>query len=440
MSEEKHMTEDKGSTQRPVAPRVRVVAGSSCAAAVSTQPVDARDAVRAGAVGECGGGRGWASVGAVALGAFVVVMTETLPVGLLPRIAGGLGVSLGLAGLMVLVPGFSAAVSAPLFFLGSGRFDRRSVILVLGVAVLVSNAVVAVAPNFAVVLVARMVFGATLGAFWTVVSPVGPKLVGSGGGTRAITVIAAGISGGTVVGLPAGQFLGDLVGWRLTFAIAAAATLLVVVAQAVVLPGIRPDGRTYLGDLVGVVARRAARWGMAAGAVVFIGQFTAWTYITPFLMDHTQLSGGVISLLYVIYGCGGIVGSLVAGSLFKRGVIGSFAGAAVVVAALLIGLASAGSLPWLVGVLLVLWGLFWGVVNPGTLVWILHAAPRTPEAASAVNVTNLQIALAVGSGVGAILVSSTTLPTVFLTAGFIVLAAAVLAAVATRFVTLARRQ
>lgn len=367
-------------------------------------------------------------------------MTETLPVGLLPRIAGGLGVSLGLAGLMVLVPGFSAAVSAPLFFLGSGRFDRRSVILVLGVAVLVSNVVVAVAPNFAVVLVARMVFGATLGAFWTVVSPVGPKLVGSGGGTRAITVIAAGISGGTVVGLPAGQFLGDLVGWRLTFAIAAAATLLVVVAQAVVLPGIRPDGRAYLGDLVGVVARRAARWGMAAGAVVFIGQFTAWTYITPFLMDHTQLSGGVISLLYVIYGCGGIVGSLVAGSLFKRGVIGSFAGAAVVVAALLIGLASAGSLPWLVGVLLVLWGLFWGVVNPGTLVWILDAAPRTPEAASAVNVTNLQIALAVGSGVGAILVSSTTLPTVFLTAGFIVLAAAVLAAVATRFVTLARRQ
>jgi predicted MFS family arabinose efflux permease len=121
-------------------------------------------------------------------------------------------------------------------------------------------------------------------------------------------------------------------------------------------------------------------------------------------------------------------------------VIGSFAGSATVVAALLIGLASSGTLPWLAGLLLVLWGLFWGIVNPGTLVWILDAAPETPEAASAVNVTNLQIALAAGAGLGAILVSSTSLQTVFLTAGCIVLVSAVLAAVAARFVTLARRE
>ena len=417
-------------------PRVRVVTASSCAAAVPTDRVAARTAATAAKLGRR---RGWASVGAVALGAFVVVMTETLPVGLLPEIADGLHVSLGLAGLMVLVPGFTAAVSAPVFFVGSGRFDRRSVIVVLGSTVLVSNALVAVAPNFAVVLIARVLFGATLGAFWTVVSPVGPKLVGPASGTRAITIIAAGISGGTVVGLPAGQFLGNLAGWRLTFASAATATLLVVVVQTVLLPGLPPDGRTHLRDLVGVVRRGAARFAMAAGAVVFIGQFTAWTYITPFLMEHTQLSSGVISLLYVIYGCGGIVGSLLAGSLFKRGVIGSFARAAVVVALLVVGLAMAGTVPWLAGLLLVLWGLFWGIVNPGTLVWMLDAAPEAPEAASAVNVTNLQIALAAGSGLGAILVSSTTLQAVFLTAGFIVLASAVLAAVAVRFVTLAPR-
>jgi predicted MFS family arabinose efflux permease len=316
------LIENEEATLTHHAPHVRVVTASSCAAAVPTQPAAVRAAATAA---EPGSRRGWASVGAVALGAFVIVMTETLPVGLLPQIAGGLRVSLGLAGLMVLVPGFSAAVSAPLFFLGSGRFNRRSVIVVLGLTVLVSNAAVAVAPNFVLVLIARMLFGATLGAFWSVVPPVGPKLVGPVGGTRAITIIAAGISGGTVVGLPAGQFLGNLVGWRLTFAIAAA-TLLVVVVQTVVLPGIQPDGRTHLRDLVGVVTRRAARFGMAAGAMVFIGQLAAWTYVTPFLTDHTHLSSGVISVLYVIYGCGGIVGSLIAGSLFKRGVIRSFAG------------------------------------------------------------------------------------------------------------------
>jgi len=119
------MIENEEATPTHHAPQVRVVTASSCTAAVPIQPAAARAAA---AAAERGSRRGWASVGAVALGAFVIVMTETLPVGLLPQIADGLHVSLGLAGLMVLVPGFSAAVSAPLFFTGSGRFNRHPVI------------------------------------------------------------------------------------------------------------------------------------------------------------------------------------------------------------------------------------------------------------------------------------------------------------------------
>ncbi|WP_426244723.1 MFS transporter [Nocardioides sp. LHG3406-4] len=431
------MTEPDDTTSTHHPSQVRVLTAASCSAAVTVKhPAVAADTPAA----ELDSRRGWASVGALALGAFVIVMTETLPVGLLPQLADGLDVSLGPAGLTVLVPGFSAAVAAPLFYMGSGRFDRRSLILVLGLAVLVSNVVVAVAPSFVLVLAARLVFGATLGAFWTVVSPVGPKLVGPAAGTRAITIIAAGISGGMVVGLPAGQFLGNVLGWRLTFSIAAVATLIVVVIQALVLPSIPSGGRTHAHDLVDVVKRPAARFGMAAGAVAFTGQIAAWTYITPALVENTDLSSDGISLLYVIYGVGGIVGSIIAGSLFRRGVIGSFARAAAVVAVTLIALAFAGTGALLTGVLLVVWGLFWGIVNPGTLVWLLDSAPGSPEAASAVNVTNLQVAVGAGSGLGALLVSTTSLQTVFLTGGLIVLASAALAAVSARFVTLTPRQ
>jgi predicted MFS family arabinose efflux permease len=152
----------------------------------------------------------------------------------------------------------------------------------------------------------------------------------------------------------------------------------------------------------------------------------------------------VIGLAFFLVGLLGVAdelgGSLVAGYLFKRSVINSFAGGAIVVGVLLIGLAIGGSVPWLAGLLVVQWGLFWGIVNPGTLVWILDSAPETPEAASAVNVTNLQVAVALGSGLGAILVTSTTLEAVFLTGGGIVLAAALLSAVAARFAVLARRE
>lgn len=409
---------------------VRVVNCVTCTAAIPTQGIAGQEILPEASR------RGWASVIAIALGAFVIVMTETLPVGMLPEIADGLGVALGPAGLMVLVPGFAAAIAAPLFYLGSSRFNRRTLILLLGLTVFVSNAIVAIAPNFALVLVARMLFGATLGAFWTIVSPVGPRLVGKASGTRAISIVAAGISGGTVVGLPAGQFLGNLVGWRYTFAIAAAATLLIVIAQKLVLPSIpAPAQRTRLTDLGRVIAGTGTRFGMLAGLLAFIGQFAAWTYITPFLMDQTQLSSGTISLLYVLYGVAGIVGSVIAGSLFNRGVVPSFAGAAIIVAVLVIALALTGTVPWSATVLFVLWGGFWGIVNPGTLVWILHSSPAdAQEAASTVNVTNLQIALALGSGLGAILVSSTTLQALFITAGVILLISGLLAAVSRRFV------
>lgn len=409
---------------------VRVVNSATCTAAIPTQDIARQEIVPEASW------RGWASVVAVALGAFVIVMTETLPVGLLPEIAERLGIPVAPAGLMILVPGFAAAVAAPLFYLGSTRFNRRTLILALGLTVFVSNAIVAIAPNFALVLVARMLFGATLGAFWTIVSPVGPRLVGKASGTRAISIVAAGISGGTVVGLPAGQFLGTLVGWRYTFAVAAAATLLIVIAQKLVLPSIpAPARRTRLADLGRVIARAGTRFGMLAGALAFIGQFAAWTYITPFLMDHTHLSSGTISVLYLLYGVAGIVGSVIAGSLFNRGVVPSFAGAAILVAVLVISLALTGTVPWSATAIFVLWGGFWGIVNPGTLVWILHSSPAVAqEAASVVNVTNLQIALALGSGLGAILVSTTTLQVLFITAGVLLLASGVLAAISTRFV------
>src|ERR1700683_2863233 len=190
------------------------------------------------------GARAWFAVTSVALGAFIIVTTEFIPVGLLPRIAGSLHVSLGLAGLMVVVPGLSAAVSAPLIFTGARQVNRRKLILALGGLVALSNAIASAAPDFGVVLLGRVLLGIAIAGFWTVVTPVGPKLVGARAGTRAISFIVAGVSAGTVLGLPAGQALATLLGWRLTFATAAGTALLIVAAEVVLLPAIAADGRT----------------------------------------------------------------------------------------------------------------------------------------------------------------------------------------------------
>ena len=95
----------------------------------------------------------------------IIVTTEFIPVGFLPRIAGSLHVSLGLAGLMVVVPGLSAAVSAPLIFTGARQVNRRTMILTLGSLVALSNAVASVAPDFGVVLVGRVLLGVAIAGF-----------------------------------------------------------------------------------------------------------------------------------------------------------------------------------------------------------------------------------------------------------------------------------
>ena len=142
----------------------------------------------------------WFAVASVALGAFIIVTTEFIPVGLLPRIAGSLHVSLGLAGLMVVVPGLSAAVSAPLIFAGARQADRRKLILTLGGLVAVSNAVASVAPDFGVLLLGRVLLGVAIAGFWTVVTPVGPKLAGVSAGL-------SGCSGLHINGTPAGTYV-----------------------------------------------------------------------------------------------------------------------------------------------------------------------------------------------------------------------------------------
>lgn len=378
------------------------------------------------------GVRAWLSVGSVALGAFVIVTTEFVPVGFLPRIAGGLHVSLGLAGLMVLVPGLSAAVAAPLLFVGARQVDRRRLIAGLGGLVVLSNAVAAIAPDFAVVLAGRVLLGLAIAGFWTVVTPVGPKLVGRRAGPRATSIIVAGVSAGTVVGLPAGQFLGDVLGWRATFATAAAVALLVVVAQLALLPRIEADGRNRPADLAGVFRIPFARVGLVATAVVFIGQFGASTYITPLLVSHAHLGTGLVSVLFLAYGVGGIGGTLIGGPLVAHSRVGTFAGAAAGVGVILLVLPALGSAPVPVGILVVGWGLLWGFIPLVAQVWLLSAVPHAQEAASAVNVANMQLSIALGSAVGGLLVDSAGLTAVYTVGGAIAVVAAAFALITTR--------
>ena len=209
---------------------------------------------------------------------------------------------------------------------------------------------------FPLLLIGRVLLGVAIGGLWTVVTPVGPKLVGARAGTRATSIIVAGVSAGTVVGLPAGQALGNLLGWRLTFAAAAGVGALIVATQLLLLPSIASDAHTRLRDLVGVLKAPFARAGLMATSIVFIGQFAASTYVTPLLSEHAHLSSGAVTALFFAYGTAGLLGTLIGGPLVARNQVKTFALAALGVGVALITLPLLGTTPITVSIVVTAWG------------------------------------------------------------------------------------
>ncbi|MCW2865708.1 MAG: transporter [Actinoallomurus sp.] len=368
--------------------------------------------------------RTWLGVVSLALGATVIVMTEFIPVGFLPNVAADLNVTLGTAGLMVLVPGLSAAIAAPLVIVGAGRLDRRRLVVALGFSVFLSNAIAFVAPNFAVILLSRVFLGVAIGGFWAVVPSLGFRLSGPEAGPRATSVIVAGLSAGTVIGLPAGQFFGNLIGWRPTFAGVAGVALLTVIAQLAVLPRIPAVGRMTFTDLGRVFRVPLGRTILIAAGVATTGQFAASTFVTPFLLRNAHLGSDVVSVLFLGYGGAGIAGTLLGSAFVARNRIRAFASVAAAFGVALMVLPPLAGHPIIVGVLCVGWGVMWGVVVLALQTLMLTATPDAPEASSAMLITISQLAIAVGSALGGVLVDSAGLAFLFVISGIVAVASA----------------
>ncbi|MEV6752052.1 MFS transporter [Streptomyces sp. NPDC051214] len=340
------------------------------------------------------------SVLTVAATTFSVVTTEMLPVGLLTSLSSGLGVSDGTAGLTVTLPGVVAALAALLLPVAVRRADRRTVLCVLMVLLAAANLLSALAPAFGVLLAARVLVGVCIGGVWAIAAGLGVRLVREEAAGRATTVIFSGIAVASVLGVPAGTFLGELAGWRWAFAVMGAFALAVAGLLAAVLPPLPASAAVRLGTFPGLLRGPRLRAGLLVVLLLVTGHFAAYTYVRPVLERVPDLGAGLVSGLLLVYGIAGIAGNFAGGALAardpRRALLAISAGLAAVI--LLLGPAG-GSLLASVA-LLVGWGLAYGGVSVSTQQWILAAAPRAREAASALFAGVFNAAIALGALTG----------------------------------------
>jgi predicted MFS family arabinose efflux permease len=240
------------------------------------------------------------------MGAFALVTSEFLPIGLLPDIARDIGVTHGQAGLMVTLPGVLAALAAPLSVHFAGGLERRRVLLILLALLVVSNLVVALSSSFLVVLFGRALLGIAIGGFWSIAGALGPRLRPGPDGVRAAAVILGGVSLGTVAGLPAGALMGELLGWRYAFGASAVLAAIAIGAIFALLPIVQPIASAGLRDMIALLRQGKSRTALLAASVMYTGTFGAYTYVAPFLSQQAGIAGEMLSLLLFASGAAGL--------------------------------------------------------------------------------------------------------------------------------------
>lgn len=341
--------------------------------------------------------RGWVSVLSVALGSFTLVLSEFLPIGLLPAIADDLGISIGTAGLMVVTTGLAGAIAAPVVTVLTSRLDRRTVLWSLSILLVIADVLGALAPNFGVLLVARVLLGAAVGGFWAIGAGIASRLVAKRSVIRATSFITAGVSIATVVSLPLGAFVSSVASWRTAFLIGAALGALALVGQLVLLPKIPSLQRVKFATLGGLLAIPRARVGLIATALAFVAQFSAYTYVAPYLEDLVQVTPQTITIALLAFGIAGVAGNFIAGATLSRSITGTLTVTKIVLAIAVISLPLlAWSVPG-VFALLVIWGLVWGALPLGLQTWMSSVSPNASEGSLALFVTTIQLAIAGGS-------------------------------------------
>jgi predicted MFS family arabinose efflux permease len=350
--------------------------------------------------------RGWVAVLSVALGSFVLVLSEFLPIGLLPAIAADLHISVGTAGLMVVATGIMGAIGAPVVTVFTSKIDRRIVLWALTVLLVVSDVLGALAPNLGVLLVARMLLGLGIGGFWALGAGIAGRLVRPSAVIRATSFITAGVSIATVVSLPLGAFVSSVATWRVAFLIGAGLGAVALVLQIALLPRIPSIQRVRFVTLGQLLTVPRARIGLIATGLAFIAQFSAYTYVAPYLQQLVRISPTTITIALLAFGIAGIAGNFVAGVTLSRSVTGTLAVTKILLAVAVVALPLlAWSLPG-VFVLLVIWGFVWGALPLGLQTWMSKAAPGASDGSLALFVTTIQLAISAGSIVGGLGVSA----------------------------------
>jgi len=370
----------------------------------------------------------WSGVFAMSLCVFALIASEFMPVSLLTPMAVDLHVTEGMAGQGVAISGAFAVLTSLSISALAGGMNRKALLLALTALLAVSGAVVALASNYQTYMVGRALIGVVIGGFWSMSAATAMRLVPPSQVPRALAIFNGGNALATVIAAPLGSYLGSVMGWRGAFFCLVPVAAIALIWQWISLPAMQAQQRAPgTGNVFNVLKSRPVALGMAACGAFFMGQFALFTYVRPFLETVTHVNVSTLSLILLVIGVAGFIGTLLIGAVLKRGLYGPLITIPVLMAVIALTLIPFGA--WIAAVvaLLGLWGLIATAAPVGWWSWIAQAMPDNAEAGGGLMVAVIQLAIALGSTVGGLLFDSTGYRSTFMASAVVLLLAAFLA-------------
>lgn len=369
---------------------------------------------------------------AMSLGAFVLVASEFMPVSLLTPIAADLHISEGQAGQAIAISGAFALLTSLCISKLAGRLDRKVLLLAMSLLMMVSGAVAAFAPNYLLFMLGRALIGVAIGGFWSMSAAVAMRLVPEQDVPRALAIVNGGNAMATVIAAPLGSLLGSIIGWRGAFFCVVPMAALAFGWKFASLPAMRSPAARGNGNPFRLLARPVVAFGMIAVSLFFMGQITLFTYLRPFLEGVTHIGVSSLSLMLLVMGVAGFVGTTLIGRFLTRQLYRTLILIPLLmalIAALLVGF---GSETPVVALLLAAWGLLGTSAPVGWWTWLARTLPEDAEAGGGLIVAVVQLAIMLGATVGGLIFDGSGYRATFYTSAAVLLAAALMAWLAAR--------
>ena len=343
---------------------------------------------------------------ALTAGAFGIGTTEFVIMGLLLQVSTDLHVSITAAGLLISGYALGVAVGAPVLTIATRKLPRKTVLLALMAIFTLGNLACAVAPNYEMLMAARVITSLAHGTFFGVGSVVATGLVAPERRASAIAIMFTGLTAATLLGVPAGAWLGLQFGWRSAFWAVTLIGVLAFTVLAVFVPRVKGEAKPApLREELAVLARPQVLLGLAMTVLGFAGVFVVFTYIQPLLTQVTGLSESAVSPILLVFGGGLAVGNILGGKLADRAPMAAVLGTLVALAVVLGAMQFTIGTPFTAVVFVGLLGVAsFATVAPMQLRVLEKALGAGQNLASSLNIAAFNLGNALGAWVGGVVI------------------------------------